>query len=157
MATAFVTGGSGFIGGRLIERLVADGHGVRALARSGGAAAKVRERGAEPVSGELGDADALRAGAEGAELAFHAAATLGDWGRPEEFEAGNVAGTQNVLSACEAAGVRRFVHVGTEAALLAGQPLVNVDETAPLRPDSAALYSSTKAKAEQLVLAANGD
>ena len=53
--------------------------------------------------------------------------------------------------------MRRFVHVGTEAALLAGQPLVNVDETAPLRPDSPALYSSTKAKAEQLVLEANRD
>jgi nucleoside-diphosphate-sugar epimerase len=43
------------------------------------------------------------------------------------------------------------VHVGTEAALMAGQPLVNVDETAPLRPDSAALYPSTKARAEQAV------
>src|SRR5580704_8126148 len=155
MATAFVTGGSGFIGGRLIERLIADGHGVRALARSDAAAAKVRERGAEPVPGDLGDADALSAGAHGAELAFHAAATLGDWGTREEFEAGNVVGTRKVLAACEAAGVRRFVHVGTEAALLAGQPLVNVDESAPLRPDSPALYSATKAKAEQIVLAAN--
>jgi nucleoside-diphosphate-sugar epimerase len=155
MATAFVTGGSGFIGGRLIERLIADGHGVRALARSDAAAAKVRERGAEPVAGDLGDAGALSAGAQGAELAFHAAATLGDWGTREEFEAGNVVGTRKVLAACEAAGVRRFVHVGTEAALLAGKPLVNVDETAPLRPDSPALYSATKAKAEQLVLAAN--
>jgi nucleoside-diphosphate-sugar epimerase len=46
--------------------------------------------------------------------------------------------------------------VGTEAALMAGQPLVNVDEGAPLRPDSPGLYSSSKAKAEQLVRAANG-
>lgn len=155
MATAFVTGGSGFIGGRLIDRLIADGHAVRALARSDAAARKVRERGAEPVLGDLGDAGALRAGATGAELAFHAAATLGDWGKAEDFQAGNVTGTENVLAASEGAGVRRFVHVGTEAALLAGQPLVNVDETAPLRPDSPALYSATKARAEQLVLAAN--
>jgi nucleoside-diphosphate-sugar epimerase len=40
--------------------------------------------------------------------------------------------------------------VGTEAALLAGAPLVNVDESAPLRPDSPALYGATKARAEQL-------
>ena len=53
------------------------------------------------------------------------------------------------------AGVRRFVHVGTEAALLAGQPLVDVDETAPLRPDSPALYSATKARAERWCCAAN--
>jgi nucleoside-diphosphate-sugar epimerase len=68
-----------------------------------------------------------------------------------------VRGTKSVIDACREAGVRRLVHVGTEAALMAGQPLVNVDETAPLRPDSPALYSSSKAKAEQLVRAANGD
>ena len=62
-----------------------------------------------------------------------------------------------MLEACRAAGVRRLVHVGTEAALMAGQPLVNVDESAPLRPDSPALYSSSKARAEELVRAANGD
>jgi nucleoside-diphosphate-sugar epimerase len=157
VSTVFVTGGSGFIGGRLIERLVADGHAVRALARSERAAETVRGRGGEPVRGDLDDLAALRSGAEGAELAFHAAAALGDWGKREEFERVNVEGTRNALQACADVGVRRFVHVGTEAALLAGQPLVEVDETAPLRPDSPALYSSTKAKAEQLVLAANRD
>jgi nucleoside-diphosphate-sugar epimerase len=155
MTGVFVTGGSGFIGGRLIERLRADGHLVRALARSDAAAERVRERGAEPVSGDLADVPAMRAGADGCQLAFHAAATLGDWGTREEFERGNVEGTRNALRACGDAGVRRFVHVGTEAALMAGRPLVEVDETAPLRPDSAALYSATKARAEQAVLAAN--
>jgi nucleoside-diphosphate-sugar epimerase len=155
MSGVFVTGGSGFIGGRLIERLRADGHDVRALARSSAAAERVRSLGAEPVDGDLADVAAMSAGAQGAELAFHAAATLGDWGRREDFERGNVQGTNNALRACAEAGVRRFVHVGTEAALMAGEPLVNVDETAPLRPDSPALYSATKARAEQAVLAAN--
>jgi nucleoside-diphosphate-sugar epimerase len=157
MTGVFVTGGSGFIGGRLIERLLADGHEVRALARSSTAAERVRSLGAEPVEGDLANAAAMSAGAQGAELAFHAAATLGDWGRREDFERGNVQGTSNVLRACAEAGVRRFVHVGTEAALMAGEPLVNIDETAPLRPDSKALYSATKARAEQAVIAANRD
>ncbi len=155
MTAAFVTGGSGFIGGRLIERLRAEGHEVRALVRSETAAARVRERGAEPVAGDLSDTATMRAGAEGCELAFHAAAHLGDWGRPQEFEQVNVQGTKHALEACVHAGVRRFVHVGTEAALLAGRPLVEVDETAPLRPDSPALYSATKARAEQEVRAAS--
>src|SRR5437588_4144028 len=157
MASAFVTGGSGFIGGRLIERLRAGGPGGRAPARSPSAAERIRERGAEPVDGDLADARSMRAGAEGCELAFHAAAMVGDWGTPEEFERGNVDGTRNALRACAEAGVRRFVHVSTEAVLLAGEPLVNVDETAPLRADSPALYSATKARAEQAVVAANGN
>jgi len=153
--TAFVTGGSGFIGGRLIERLRSEGHEVRALSRSDASAEKIRSTGGEPVPGDLSDVDAMTAGASGCEWAFHAAATLGDWGTRQEFEQGNVVGTGNALRACAEAGVRRFVHVGTEAALIAGKPLVQVDETAPLRPDSPALYCSTKARAEQQVREAN--
>jgi nucleoside-diphosphate-sugar epimerase len=157
MATqsCFVTGGSGFIGGRLIGRLVAEGRPVRALARSEEAAAKVEALGAEAVRGELGDRDSLAAGAAGCATAFHLAAHLGEWGSWEDFERGNVEGTRNVLAACEEAGVERFVHCGTEAALMAGDPLVHVDETAPLRPDSRAPYPATKAEAELAVREAN--
>jgi nucleoside-diphosphate-sugar epimerase len=125
---------------------------VAALARSERAAARVRELGAEPV---MGDLDSVRI--EDCEVAFHAAAKAEDFGDPAEFERVNVQGTRNVVHACGAGGVRRLVHVGTEAALMAGQPLVNVDERAELRPDSPVLYSSSKAKAEQIVRAANGD
>ena len=156
MPTAFVTGGSGFVGGALIERLRSEGWDVRALARSERAAERVRELGAEPAMGDLDDRDAMRAGADGCEVAFHAAAKVEDWGDPADFERLNVRGTQNVIDACRDAGVRRLVHVGTEAALMVGQPLINVDESTPLRPDSAALYSSSKAKAEQLVRDAGG-
>jgi nucleoside-diphosphate-sugar epimerase len=153
--TAFVTGGSGFVGGRLIERLRSDGVAVRALARSDASAQAVAGRGAEPVRGDIHDVEAIRDGARGCELAFHAAAHVGDFGPWEEFERDNVDGTRSVLAACADAGVRRFVHVGTEAALMAGQPLVAVDETAPLRPDSPAVYPATKARAEQAVRDAN--
>ena len=155
--TAFVTGGSGFIGGKLVQRLVSEGRRVRALARSGGAAERVAALGAEPVRGELGDTDSLAAGAKGARVAFHLAAHLGEWGPWVDFERGNVVGTKNVLAACQAAGVECFVHCGTEAALMAGEPLVHVDETAPLRPDSRAPYPATKARAEQAVREASRD
>src|SRR4051812_14454398 len=149
--SAFVTGGSGFIGGRLIERLLAEGWAVRALARSERSASAVRERGAEPVMGDISSLDSIKAGASGCTHAFHAAAHVGDWGPRAEFVRDNVLGTHNVLSGTAAAGVGRFVHVGTEAALLAGQPLVNADEALPLRPDWPSLYRSTKAMAEQAV------
>jgi nucleoside-diphosphate-sugar epimerase len=154
---AFVTGGSGFIGGALIVRLVRENVAVNALARSDAAAAKVEALGATPIKGDLDDETALRAGADGCKYVFHAAAAVEDWGDPAYFERLNVGGTIRALRAAEQAGVERFVHVGTEAALMAGQPLVNVDETAPLRPDSKSLYPSTKARAEQAVRGANTD
>jgi nucleoside-diphosphate-sugar epimerase len=150
-SSAFVTGGSGFIGGRLIKRLVDGGARVRALSRSDASAAKVEALGAEAARGDLEDPASIATGADGCEVAFHLAAQLGDWGPWEEFERANVAGTRNALEGCARAGVRRFVHCGTEAALMAGDPLVNVDETAPLRPDSKSPYPATKAKAEQAV------
>ena len=156
-AGAFVTGGSGFIGGRLVSRLVGEGTRVRALARSARSAEKVAGLGAEPVRGDLDDPEAIRAGAAGCDLAFHAAAAVLEWGPREEFVRGNVTGTENVLRACREAGVRRLVHVGTEAALMNGQALVQVDEKALLRPDSKALYPATKAQAEHAVIAAAND
>ncbi|MGZ4267781.1 MAG: NAD-dependent epimerase/dehydratase family protein [Solirubrobacteraceae bacterium] len=157
MRTAFVTGGSGFIGGALVRRLVGEGWTVRALARSDASARAVEQAGARPVRGELADPASMTAGAEGAEVCFHAAAHLGDWGRREDFVAGNVQGTRNVIAAARRAGVRRLVHVGTEAAVLAGEPMVMIDERQRLRPDSPALYSATKAQAEEDVLAAARD
>ncbi|MGH3914843.1 MAG: NAD-dependent epimerase/dehydratase family protein [Pseudonocardiaceae bacterium] len=156
MTVAFVTGGSGFLGGALVRRLVADGWQVRALARSPQSAAVVTEAGAQAVQGDVDDLGALTSGAVGCEVAFHAAAQVTEWGTPEQYLRVNVGGTRNVIEACRRAGVRRLVHVGTEAAMLAGQPLVDIDETAPLRPDSASLYCSTKAMAEQAVLDAQG-
>jgi nucleoside-diphosphate-sugar epimerase len=155
--TAFVTGGSGFVGGALIRRLVGDGWAVRALARSDRSSQAVQDAGAEVVRGDLDDTAAMRAGAEGADVFHHAAAKVEDFGDPADFERITVQGTKNALAAAREAGVPRFVHVGTEAALMAGQPLVNVDETTPLRPDSPAPYPWSKARAEQAVRAASGD
>ena len=156
MPVAFVTGGSGFVGGRLVERLVRDGWSVRALARSDRSADAVRTRGAEPVRGDLGDLTALVAGMEGAEVCFHAAAKVEDFGPWKEFVEANVEGTRRVLRACRAAGVSRTVHVSTEAVLMHGQPLVHADETYPLAFRSRAPYSRSKALAEQVVLEEGG-
>jgi nucleoside-diphosphate-sugar epimerase len=152
----FVTGGSGFIGGKLIEALVAGGDEVRALARSDGAAKAVERWGAEPVRGDVGDRAALEAGAAGCELAFHCAAKVEDAGPWSEFERVNIDGTRNVATACARAGAWRLVHVSTEAVLIAGEPLVQVDETARRRPDSPAPYPRSKAVAEEAVLEASG-
>src|SRR3954454_24996813 len=153
--TAFVTGGSGFIGGRLIQHLVEEGWRVRALARSAQGDARIEALGAEAVRGDLDNGAALRGESHGCAHVFHAAAHLGADGDWKAFERVNVQGTKNLLAAARDAEVKRFVHVGTEAALLAGDPLIEADERTPLRPDSPAPYSATKAQVEIEVLTAS--
>jgi nucleoside-diphosphate-sugar epimerase len=152
---AFVTGGSGFVGRRLIPALREQGHTVRALGRSEAARDQVRRAGAEPCEGDLSDVEALKRGMEGCEVLFHSAASVKTWGpRAELFEA-NVRGTENVLEAARAVGLKRLVHVSTEAVLVDGTPMVNVDETRPLPDRPIGNYSSTKCAAERLVLSVN--
>lgn len=151
---AFVTGGSGFIGGVLLRRLASEGVQTTALARSEASAERVRQLGAKPFVADLNGA--LEGGLQGCEVAYHAAAKVEQWGPWDEFQRATVDGTANVLAACRDAGVKRFVHVGTEAALVDGNALVDADESWPLKPDSRAYYPRSKARAEQLVVAANG-
>jgi nucleoside-diphosphate-sugar epimerase len=147
MAPAFVTRGSGFVGRNLIGRLCARGDEVRALARSDVAAEAVRTAGAESVRGDLDDEAALRAGTAGNDVVFHAAAQVGNWGRPEDFCRINVAGTERVIAAALAAGVPRLVHVSPEAVLVGqGAPaIVDADESWPRPARPLGLYPLTKA------------
>ena len=155
MKAAFVTGGSGFVGRALIAELVRRGIAVTALARSDAAEAAVRAAGATPARGDLDDRAALEAGMRGADTVFHAAAYVKQHGPRAEFFRANVAGTEHVLAAAAAAGVRRFVHIGTEAVLADGKPIVRADETRPRARRPAGLYPLTKGLAEAAVIAAN--
>jgi nucleoside-diphosphate-sugar epimerase len=153
---AFVTGGSGFLGRHLLAALTAErGIAVAALARSEAAAAAVRAAGAEPVRGDLDDAEALARGMAGCDTVIHAAAFVKQHGRLAEMMRVNVTGTERVLMAAQGAGVRRFVHVGTEAVLADGRPIVQADEQRPYPARPAGPYPITKGLAERAVRAAN--
>ncbi len=146
---AFVTGGSGFLGGRLIAELVKRGHKVHALARSEKAVRAVEALGARAVRGDLDDPKALEAGARGAQLVYHCAALAEEWGPWEDFLAANVQGTRNVARAARAAGAR-LLHVSTEA-ILAGRPMVRVDEAVPPPARALGHYAESKRQAEEVI------
>ncbi|WP_394838390.1 NAD-dependent epimerase/dehydratase family protein [Pendulispora rubella] len=156
MSVAFVTGGSGFVGRALISYLVARGHEVRALARSGKAAETVRAAGAtQVVEGDLRGGDAVLNSMKGSDVVYHAAAFTQDWGDEDEAWEVTVRGTENMLELARQAGVKRFVHVGTEAVLVDGDPIVMADERKPLPKRPIGIYPRTKAEAERRVLRAN--
>jgi nucleoside-diphosphate-sugar epimerase len=153
MMRVFVTGGSGFVGQHLVEHLVASGHQVSALARSEASVALVRAAGATAITADL--ANVQPAQLDGHEALIHCAAFASEWGSRAQFVEGNVTGTERMLAAAQVAQVPRFVHVGTEAAMFNGAPLVDIDESAPYARPQRYLYSETKAEAERRVLAAN--
>jgi nucleoside-diphosphate-sugar epimerase len=149
----FVTGASGFVGGAATQALGLSGRVIRAMSRSPKSDPVIAALGATPVRCDLENVTAAHIG--DAEVVLHCAAFVEQWGPRDAWRKFNVDGTANMLAAARDAGVKRFIHIGTEAALFHGQHLRGVDETYPLAPRSPYPYSSTKAQAEMLVRRAN--
>jgi nucleoside-diphosphate-sugar epimerase len=105
-----VTGANGFIGGRLAERLIAEGASVRAMVRTQPHAGSLND--AEIIIGDITDDDAARRAAHGCYAVIHCAALTGR-ASMAEFRRVNVGGTLNLLRAARDANVSRFVHIST--------------------------------------------
>jgi 2-alkyl-3-oxoalkanoate reductase len=148
-----VTGGTGFLGRRLVERLIGEGRHVTILGRT--PAPELEQRGVRFIRGSLEDVAAVRAACEGMETVFHVAAKVGVWGRYEDFHRTNVLGTRAVLEGCRTHGVRRLVYTSTPSVVYNGRDLAGVDESLPLTTSCPSPYPLTKAIAEREVLAAN--
>jgi len=116
-ATTIVTGGAGFIGSHLVERLVAEGEPVRVVERPGADVAHLPSE-VEVVRADIRDRDAVRWALRGARSVYHLAANPNLWVRDRaEFDAVNHRGTVHVLDAALAAGAERVLHTSTESIL----------------------------------------
>jgi dihydroflavonol-4-reductase len=147
-----ITGGTGYLGSVLVALLVRTGYDVRAAVRDPERAARLLPRGVEVAVAPLDDPGALRRAAQGCSAVLHVAGTVG--GSAADMRRVNVDGTAAVLAAAIAAGVPRFVHTSTTAAVMDADGLVSEN---PLGgPAMSDPYSASKAEAEALVLAADG-
>ena len=153
LGPALVTGGTGFLGRHLVDRLLADGREVAVLARR--PAPELSARGVRVITADLTDDEAVRSACRGIETVFHVAAKVGVWGRYREFFRTNVLGTRAVLTACRTHGVLRFVYTSTPSVVYHGGDLAGANESLPLTTRCPAAYPLTKALAEGDVLAAN--
>lgn len=154
-----VTGAGGFIGGHLVERLVADGARVSALVRYNSR----NERGTldwiDPATaaevdvslGELRDIESVTRAVRGAEIVFHLGAQIAipySYVNPRDFFEVNVLGSLNVAQACLAEGVQRVVHTSTSE-VYGSARVVPITEDHPLEPQSP--YAASKLAADKLM------
>ena len=130
MTTVFVTGGSGLLGRALVERLVAGGREVVALARTEPAAEALAALGARDVLGDVLDPGSLEAAMRGCDLAFNVAGRNAMCLRdPRPMLRVNAEGPGNVLAAAARAGIRRVVHTSSAAAIGERPGTVATEET----------------------------
>jgi dihydroflavonol-4-reductase len=149
-----VTGGSGFVGGGLVRRLVADGTEVRALARSAAAERSVASLGATPLPGDIEDEASLARAADGCDVVFHAAGVNAMCRRdPIPIYRTNVLGTERMVRAAARAGSRRIVLTSSAATI--GEPRGAIGhEDSPHRGSFLSHYERSKWLAEQRGLTA---
>jgi len=150
-----VTGGTGFLGKRLVLRLLAEERRVTVLSRR--ADADLAARGVRFVLASLDDAKTVRAACAGQESVFHTAAKVGVWGRYAEFYKTNVLGTRALIEGCREHGVLRLVYTSTPSVVYNGCNITGGDESLPLTTRCPSPYPLTKAIAEREVLAANSE
>jgi dihydroflavonol-4-reductase len=153
---AFITGGTGFIGGHVARKLRERGDDVAALVRSPAKADALRELGCELVEGDLSQPDAIERGSAGADAVFHVGAVY-KVGIPESERAvmydANVRGTERVLDAASRAGVARIVYVSTGNVYgNTGGRAVDEGYERPLPPDFLSYYDETKYLAHGVAL-----
>ncbi len=152
--SALVTGASGFIGGRLAERLATEeGMRVRGMVRNVTKAERLRELSIEIVKGDLLDLSSLSEAVDGCDIVFHCASPVRMNKERNEFYRTFDKGTENIIEVSSHQPVKKFIHFSSVAVYGMDLPKY-VDETAPFLPCRSD-YCNIKRSAEKVVWAAH--
>jgi len=150
-----VTGGGGFLGSSICRQLASLGHQVIAFQRSD--ANHLVLPGLTAARGDITDRPSLASAAAGCDAIVHTAGKAGVWGDAVTYHRVNVDGTANVIEACRQHGIRWLVHTSSPSIVHAGGDIGGADESLPIADHFTAPYPASKAAAERLVMAANGE
>jgi 3beta-hydroxy-Delta5-steroid dehydrogenase / steroid Delta-isomerase len=161
LGRVLVTGGSGFVGANLVTTLLDRGYSVRSFDRAPSPLAPHSQL--EVLQGDITDKDVCAQAVDGIDTVFHTAAIIelmGGASVTDEYRhrsfAINVGGTENLIEAGHAAGVKRFVYTSSNSVVMGGQTIAGGDETLPYTTRFNDLYTETKVAAERFVLSQNG-
>ena len=146
-----VTGATGFLGQHLVHRLIELGQPVIATGRNIKVGLGLQAAGADFRPVDLRDRAGMIAAAEGAKAVVHSGALSSVWGRRKDFHAINVGGTENVIAACRANGVKRLVYISSPSVMTRPTAQLNLNESEPLPDKHVSIYSETKRLGEELV------
>jgi nucleoside-diphosphate-sugar epimerase len=145
-----ITGATGFLGGALTRRLLAEGVQVRALARPSAKADQIAAAGAQVIRGDLSDPVAINLAVEDAEILYHVAAIVEAPGDLADFLDANRGGTERVFQAALQHNVRRIIYSSSIAVYGLAAENQTIDESTPY-DDQPALrdsYSQSKIQAD---------
>jgi nucleoside-diphosphate-sugar epimerase len=150
-----VTGATGFLGGALVRRLLAQGMSVRALARPSARADELAARGAEVVRGDLNDSAAIARALAGVDVVYHVAAMVEAPGDLADFLDANRGGTERVFRAALDQNVRGIVYSSSIAVYGLARDGQIIDENTPYddQPDLRDSYSQSKIQADAFAVA----
>ncbi|MDO5567127.1 MAG: NAD-dependent epimerase/dehydratase family protein [Planctomycetia bacterium] len=151
---ALVTGGGGFLGTYIVERLLARGDQVRIFCR--GDYPELAARGVEIIRGDLRTRPDVINACRDMDMVFHTASLPGISVNRRPFYETNVLGTQHVLDACRENNIERLVYTSSPSVTDGGVPQTGVNESTPYPKRYLSFYPETKAIAERMVLQANG-
>jgi dihydroflavonol-4-reductase len=143
-----VTGASGFIGGRLVEHLVAEGHKVAALTRTTSDIRPLKELGVEIRAGDLSTPESLKQATRGVEKVFHLAAYYTFYGKKELYNKINVEGTRALVEASLLNGVDHFIYCSSTEAI---GPVKNPPASEDVELNPQYEYGRSKVAAEKAV------
>ena len=159
MSRYLVTGATGFLGGHLVDRLLAEGHSVVALCRE--EEPELEGRGVVVARGDVLDRESIERAANLCDGAFHCAGKVSrDPNDAEELYRLHVSGTRSVLEGCKARGVRRIVVASTSGTVAVSDDsrrIATEADEAPVPLLSRWPYYRSKLYAERAALDANGD
>ncbi|MGI9534696.1 MAG: NAD-dependent epimerase/dehydratase family protein [Thermodesulfobacteriota bacterium] len=152
-----ITGATGFIGGRLLKRLLSEGHEVKCLVRDLQKGKTLEKLGAKIYEGDLSNLDSLKDFPKDCEFIYHIAAMVSDWGKKYDFYKNNVQATKVLLEASKKYDVKRFIFMSSStvvwnASFWKMHNLEDINEVYPCPKNYNDAYNESKSNAEKLVV-----